>query len=129
MHEHRGEIIVVEDDHSVNRAIKRLLQAAGFRARTFESSEELLGEELEDQHADCFVLDMHLPGMSGVELYGRLRDSGIRAPIVIITAHDDANHRRFATQIGAAAYITKPFTNHTLLTAVAAAILASEHKQ
>lgn len=128
MQEHRGEIIVVEDDHSVNRAIKRLLQAAGFRARTFESSEELLVEEIEDQQADCFILDMHLPGMSGAELYGRLRESGISAPVVIITAHDDANHRHFATQIGAAAYITKPFTNRTLLTAVSAAIVASEHK-
>lgn len=129
MHEHRGEIIVVEDDHSVNRAIKRLLQAAGFRARTFESSEALLVEQLEDQRADCFVLDMHLPGMSGVELYGKLREAGIQAPVVIITAHDDATHRHFATQIGAAAYITKPFSNRALLTAVSTAIVSSEQKR
>lgn len=122
MHQHRGEIIVVEDDHSVNRAIRRLLQAAGFRARAFESSEALLIEELAEQRADCFVIDMHLPGMSGIELYLKLHESGINAPVVIMTAHDDASHRRSATQIGAAAYVTKPFSNRALLAAVTTAL-------
>jgi FixJ family two-component response regulator len=126
MEQHRGEIIIVEDDHSVTRAITRLLQAAGFEARTFASSEALLVEEPAEQRADCFVIDMHLPGLSGIELYRKLREGGMSAPVVIITAHDDATHRRLAMQIGAAAYITKPFSNRSLLNAISAAILKAE---
>jgi FixJ family two-component response regulator len=122
MDPHRGDIIIVEDDHSVTRAIARLLQAAGFGVRTFASSEALLVEAPAERGADCFVIDMHLPGLSGIELYGKLREGGICAPVVIITAHDDATHRRFATQIGAAAYITKPFSNKALLAAISSAI-------
>jgi FixJ family two-component response regulator len=129
MDQHRGGIIIVEDDHSVTRAIARLLQAAGFQPRTFASSEALLVEEPSEQCADCFVIDMHLPGASGIDLYRKLRERGISAPVVIITAHDDPMHRRFATQIGAAAYITKPFSNRALLAAISSAIANDQRKR
>jgi FixJ family two-component response regulator len=127
MHQQRrSEIIIVEDDHSVTRALTRLLQAAGFGARAFASSEALLVEQPAAQCADCFIIDMHLPGLSGVGLYRALRENGICAPVVIITAHDDATHRRLAEQIGATAYITKPFSNQALLAAIATAIKTDE---
>lgn len=122
MRAHRGDIIVVEDDHSVNRAILRLLEAAGFRARGFESAEALLVEDMLQQQVDCFVFDIHLPGMSGIDLYDALLAAGISVPVVIITAHDDVHFRRAATRIGAAAYICKPFAGQALVTAVAAAV-------
>jgi FixJ family two-component response regulator len=126
MRAHCGDIIVVEDDHSVNRAILRLLEAAGFRARAFESAEALLIEDMTQQPADCFVFDIHLPGMSGIDLYSALREAGVSAPVVIITAHDDAHFRQAATRIGAAAYIRKPFSSRALVAAVTAAMLREE---
>jgi FixJ family two-component response regulator len=121
MHAHRGEIIVVEDDLSVNRAILRLLEAAGFSVRGFESAEALLTEDQLQQHADCFVFDIHLPGMSGIDLYDALLAAGVSAPLIIITAHDDAHFRQAAMRIGAT-YIRKPFSGHALVAAIAAAI-------
>jgi FixJ family two-component response regulator len=126
MREHRGEIIVVEDDSSVNRAILRLLEAAGFRAQAFASAEALLTESTMHQQADCFVFDLHLPGMSGIDLYRVLREAGVSAPVVIITAHDDAHFRQAATCIGAAAYIPKPFSGRALVAAVAKAMLQDD---
>jgi FixJ family two-component response regulator len=126
MRAHRGDIIVVEDDHSVNRAILRLLEAAGFRAQAFASAEALLIEGTTHQQADCFVLDVHLPGMSGIDLCRALREAGVSAPVVIITAHDDAHFRQAATRIGAAAYIRKPFSGRTLVAAIAEAILQED---
>jgi FixJ family two-component response regulator len=123
MHSHRGNIVVVEDDPSVNHAVGRLLEAAGFRARTFESAEALLGDEAA-RLADCLVLDIHLPGMSGLELQKKLSDAGVSTPFVIITAHDDPVHREAATRIGASAYLTKPFSSLSLIEAVACAIVA-----
>jgi FixJ family two-component response regulator len=122
MHQNRSEIVIVEDDHSVTRAITRLLQAAGFDARAFGSSEALLLDEPAAQQAECFVIDMHLPGLSGIELCRNLREHSINAPVVIMTAHDDATHRRLAAQVGAAAYITKTFSNQALLVAISSAI-------
>ena len=123
MQAHRGNIVVVEDDPSVNHAVGRLLEAAGFRARTFESAEALLRDEAAHM-ADCLVLDVHLPGMSGLELRRKLSDAGVSAPFVIITAHDDPGCRRAATEIGATAYLTKPFSSLSLIEAVACAIVA-----
>jgi FixJ family two-component response regulator len=122
MQAHRGNIVVVEDDPSVNHAVGRLLEAAGFRARTFESAEALLSDETA-RLADCLVLDIHLPGMSGLELQKKLSDEGVSAPFIIITAHDDPAHRQAASQIGATAYLTKPFTSLSLIEAVVCAIV------
>ena len=125
MQAHRGNIVVVEDDPSVNHAVGRLLEAAGFRTSTFESAEALLRDDTA-RLADCLVLDIHLPGMSGLELQKKLSDEGVSAPFVIITAHDDLAHRQAATQIGATAYLTKPFSSLSLIEAVASAIVTGD---
>lgn len=123
MQQHRGNVFIVEDDTSLNQAVGRVFEAAGFRARLFSSGEAVLADDaLHD--ADCFVLDVHLPGISGFELGSRLRCGGVHAPLVLITAHDDAMHQRTAREIGAAAYLTKPVASAALVSAVVCAMAA-----
>jgi len=85
-------VCVVDDDDSLLRALRRLLDATGFRVETFSSAEEFLGSE-HRARADCLVLDVHLGGLSGLDLQERLATSGVRTPVVIITAHDDRRTR------------------------------------
>ncbi|MET0986049.1 MAG: response regulator [Steroidobacteraceae bacterium] len=115
--EHHEVVAVVEDDVSLNQALIRQLQAAGFRTCSFKSGSEVLVAR--GRIADCFVLDVHLPDMSGFEL---LRQLGTSVPFVVITAHDDPMHRRAANEAGAVAYLTKPFARDVLLDAVKRAI-------
>ena len=121
MQEHRANIFVIEDDASLNQAVGRLLEAAGFHARMFQSAEAVLADASLEE-ADCFVLDIHLPGISGFELQSRLACSGVTAPVILITAHDDPVHHRTAREIGAAAYLIKPFSSLSLIDAVVRAI-------
>ena len=114
---HVSTILIVEDDSSVNLAVSRLLEAAGFKTRSFMTATALLADH-EARNADCLVLDVHLPDMTGFELQRRLAASGFRAPVVVITAHDDPMHRRAAREIGAYAYLTKPFSSLSLVEAV-----------
>lgn len=115
-----GTIFIIEDDVSVNLAVNRLLEAAGFTTRCFTSAAALLADP-GSCSADCLVLDVHLPDMNGFELQRKLHAAGSSAPVVVITAHDDPMHRRAAREIGAYAYITKPFSSSTLLEAVSRA--------
>jgi FixJ family two-component response regulator len=124
MPKHRGNVFIVEDDTSLNQAVGRVFEAAGFRARLFASGEAVLADN-SLREADCFVLDVHLPGISGFEVCSQLRCSGVRAPLILITAHDDAMHQRTAREIGAAAYLTKPVASATLVNAVVAAMSES----
>jgi FixJ family two-component response regulator len=110
-------IVVVDDDAEMNQAIKRLLNAAGFCAVTFESAEALLvAGPLAD--AGCLVLDVHLPGLSGFELHRQLKEKGLAVPVIFITAYDDPASRMQAMEAGARAYFTKPFPGHSLLAAI-----------
>ena len=112
---------MIEDDARLNQAVGRLLKSAEFCVRTFGSAEAVLADSAIDQ-ADCFVLDIQLPGISGFELYSRLMCSGMTAPVILITAHDDPIHHRTAREIGAAAYLIKPFSSRALIDAVARAL-------
>jgi FixJ family two-component response regulator len=109
-----GEIIVVDDDVSMSQAIERLLAAFGWKTRTFASAEELL-ESGASAGAAVLILDVHLPGMSGLELHRRLSAAGGAPPVVFITAQDRPNVREQALQSGAAAYFTKPFSGNELI--------------
>jgi len=103
----RPHIVVVDDDEDMNHAIQRLLNAAGFGAATFRSAESLL-EQGAGATADCLVVDIHLPGMSGFELCRRLKQDGAEAPVIFITAYDDPANRAEAEASGAAGYFAKP---------------------
>ncbi|MEB3323424.1 MAG: response regulator [Synechococcaceae cyanobacterium] len=115
---------MVEDDSSMTHAIERLLQVAGFQARSFTSAESLLRSGAAPDAA-CFVFDIHLPGLSGLELCQRLVENGIKRPVIFITAHDEPLIRNSAEQFGAATWLIKPFPGRSLLDAVRRAIQPS----
>ena len=113
-------VVVVEDDEEMSLAIKRLLNAAGFRAIAFTSAEALLQTGV-PAGALCLVLDVHLPGLSGFELYHRLRKSGADRPVVFITAQAAPAFAAEARDLGAA-FLAKPFSREIFLAAISQAI-------
>jgi FixJ family two-component response regulator len=121
----RGAIAVVEDDSGMREALTRLLKAAGFETRGYDSAEAFF-----DQNAtspvECLVLDVHLPRVSGFELRRRLVDAGRERPVVFITAHDTPSARREADGLHAVAFLTKPFEGRLLLSVVRQALLRRE---
>lgn len=114
-------IVVVDDDDGMNQAIQRLLKAAGFRATTFGSAEELLkaGAAIS---ASCLILDIHLPGLSGFELFREIATAGSKVPVIFITAFDDPDSLARAVEAKAIAYFTKPFPGQHLVAAVTRAL-------
>jgi FixJ family two-component response regulator len=117
MMEASPEIIVVDDDASMGQAIERQLTASGCRVRSFSSAEDLLGSDAVKSVA-FLILDIHLPGMSGFELKHRLAADGICPPVIFITGHDRPQFRKMAEQLGAIAYLTKPFEGQFLISAI-----------
>jgi len=115
------QIVVVEDDASMLQAIQRLVQAAGFRARPFSSAEALLRSDAATGTA-CFIFDIHLPGLSGLELRRRPVESGITGPCIFITAHDEPTTLEAAEASGAVACLLKPFPGRSLLAAIGQAL-------
>jgi FixJ family two-component response regulator len=113
-------VAVVEDDSGLRQALERILRAAGYSARLYESAEDYLRDEGEPPA--CLILDVHLPEASGFELRRRLAMSGSLPPVIFITAHDTESSRAQAAQAGAAAYLPKPFAGRVLLEAVTAAM-------
>lgn len=109
-------IIVVEDDASMSQALERLLKAAGWQPRMFDSAEALLDSRCASEAA-CFIFDIELPGISGLELRTRLRDLNIFRPIFFITAYDHAAVRQEAAR-ASAGYFLKPFDGRTLIAAI-----------
>ena len=120
MAERCRNVVVVDDDVEMGKAVARLLKASGFHALVFSSSQALIGASAVAP-ADCFILDIHMPGMSGFELADRLRALGLGAPIIFITAHDDPSSRKRARDSGAVGYVLKPFGSESLLPLLAEA--------
>jgi FixJ family two-component response regulator len=113
-------IVVVEDDASMSQAIERILRAGGFEAFVFPSAESALA--VGSETADCLVLDIRLPGMSGFELYRQLVQNGSTAPVIFVTGHDEPALREEAERLGASCFLLKPFPGRMLLDAVAQAL-------
>ena len=107
-------VMIVDDDDSVRRAARRLIRSFGFAVDTFPSAEDFLASGRLDETA-CLVLDVHMPGLSGLELQARLNAMGYHLPIVFITAFADDNARTHALKAGAYAYLVKPFEEDDLL--------------
>jgi FixJ family two-component response regulator len=115
-------VSIVDDDHSVRRALRRLVQLAGFSAETFASAEDFLISAFVARTA-CLVLDIHLNGgMTGFALQARLAADGVVIPVIFITAHDDVSLRERAHASGATAYLRKPFNDDLLLDAIRGAL-------
>jgi FixJ family two-component response regulator len=115
------EIVVVEDDDAMRQALERFLRSAGFETVTFPSAEALL-QAGNARTAACLVLDVHLPGISGFELRRRLTRSGAGAPVIFITAYDESATREQAQELGAVAYLAKPFPGRRLMDAITQAL-------
>jgi len=111
-------ISIVDDDDSVRRALRRLVQFAGFTAEAFPSAESFLSSASLVRTA-CLVLDIHLNGgMSGFELQAQLTADRVVIPIIFITAHNDVLTRERLKTSGAAAFLFKPFNDELLLDAI-----------
>jgi FixJ family two-component response regulator len=108
---------VVDDDASIVRALTRLLTAAGFSVKTFQSGEDLLASS-ELGTIDCLILDVHLGGLSGFDVQERLVSMRHACPIVFITAHDDMATSERARRSGTAQYLRKPFDESALIVAI-----------
>ena len=114
-------IVIVDDDASVRKALRRLLCATGLAVETFATGEEFLQSAGRPAPA-CLILDVHLPGLSGLELQARLTAEGRRIPVVFITAYPEEPARDAALRAGAVAFLAKPFEERSLLDAVAGAL-------
>jgi len=110
-------VIVVEDDAHMSRALESVLKAAGFDAVIFSSPAALLDAQVPPDAA-CLVLDVHLPGMNGFELYDRLTAMYPRCPAIFMTAFDEPAAQARALQAGAVAYLIKPFSGKRLIECV-----------
>lgn len=114
---HRLRVAVVDDDESVRRALKRLLRASNLEADIFASGQEFLNS-LTAQRPDCLILDLHMPGMNGLEVQRVLARMSAHLPVVVITGHDEPQTRTQCLAAGAVAYLCKPLDDKTLLEAI-----------
>jgi FixJ family two-component response regulator len=114
-------IAIVDDDESVQRALQDLMEAEGLLARCYGSAEEFLKSGLQ-RKAACLIVDIRMPGMSGLELQARLKTDRVNTPIIFITAHGDTSVRMQAMREGAAEFLVKPFDDQVLLNRVRAAL-------
>ena len=114
-------IAIVDDDPSMLRATKDLLEAQGFSTREFSSAEEFLIRGVAAQ-VDCLLLDIHLGGMSGFELRNQLKISGSTLPVIFITALDDQDTRAQAQKAGCVAFLRKPYSKRQLMDAIRKAV-------
>ena len=114
-------ISIVDDDEPVRKATARLVMSAGFRAETFASGEEFLNSCL-NRFPSCLIVDMRMPGISGLQLYRRLVASGTPIPTIIITAYPDGRVRARALRAGIKCYLSKPFSADELIGCIRSAI-------
>lgn len=119
--QNRPRIAVVDDDQSVREALENLISSVGYEVDLFESAEDFL-ESAEMNNTACLVLDLRMPGMSGLELQHKLRDEGRNTPVIIVTAHGQDTARKEALAAGAVAFLNKPFQEDVLLGAINSAI-------
>jgi FixJ family two-component response regulator len=114
-------VYVVDDDAGVRRAAKELIETVGLRVETFASAQEFLESERQDAPG-CLVLDVRLPGLSGLDLQRDLAKTNNPVPIIFVTGHGDIPMSVQAMKAGAVEFLTKPFRDQQLLDAIAEAI-------
>ena len=117
MHRESFTVYVVDDDESIRKALKRLLRSMGYHAVAFESAEDFM-EATSCRGEGCLVLDIRLPGMTGLDLQEKLASSGVKYPVIFMTAHDNPQWQERAKKAGAVAYLRKPFDEQSLLGAI-----------
>jgi FixJ family two-component response regulator len=116
-----GIIAIVDDDEPLREALGSVMKAAGFAIHTFATAEDFL-DSPNWQETACLILDVRLPGMSGIELQKRMADAGSQVPIIFVTAHGDAALRDLVMKSGAAGFLNKPVRSDALLKEIHAAL-------
>ncbi len=114
-------VFVVDDDYSIRRSLKRLLESAGFNVETFSSADDFLSYRRRDARS-CLVLDVRMPGFGGLALQRQLADAGSEVPVIFITAYADEEVEARARRAGARAFLTKPLDEEVILRAVREAL-------
>ena len=116
-------VAIVDDEEGIRKALSRLLRASGLEAESYANGQEFLDAAAEHR-PDCVVLDLHMPGMSGLQVLRKLKAAGQRLSIVVITAHDEPETRERCIDAGACAYLRKPLEDRLLLNAISVAMRA-----
>ena len=107
-------VAIVDDDQSVQNALKDLMESVGISAMCFGSAQEFLASDERNQTA-CLIADVRMPGISGLEMQAKLKAEGSFIPIIFITAHADAKIKMQAIKAGAIEFLSKPFDDEVLL--------------
>jgi len=126
-------VFIVDDDDRMRAALQRLLKTVGLHSESFATPHEFLQQKL-PEIPSCLVLDVRLPGMSGLDLQRELKESGAEIPIIFITSHGDIPMTVKAIKSGAVEFLTKPFRDQDLIDAIHVALKSSaqarrEHKE
>jgi FixJ family two-component response regulator len=121
-------VIIVDDDAAIRASLDSLFRSVGFETRLFGSPAELLGSSFPDSPG-CIVLDIRLPGVSGLDLQGQLGRLGIEFPIIFMTGHGDIPMSVRAMKAGAVDFLSKPFRDQDMLDAVAVALKRDEQRR
>jgi FixJ family two-component response regulator len=114
-------VFVIDDDGDVRASIQRLLKTVGLRGEVFASAQDFLQRNM-PEGPSCLILDIRLPGMSGLEVQRKLIDAGLSIPIIFISAHADVDTAVRAMKFGAVEFLTKPFRPQELVDAVQQAL-------
>jgi len=114
-------VYVVDDDPSVRSALENLISSHGLRVETFPAAQDFLRDCPPDA-AGCLVLDVQMPGLSGLDLQRELKEAGIHLPVIFITGHGDIPMSVRAMKAGAAEFLTKPFGEQELLDAISQSV-------
>jgi len=121
-----GLVYVIDDDASFRRAVERRLKFAGYEVETYPSAEQLLDRLPHVEKRGCILLDVQMPGLTGLELQGRLAERGSILPIIFLTAHSDTPTTVRAIKAGAEDFLTKPASAEQLIEAIERAMARFE---
>jgi RNA polymerase sigma factor (sigma-70 family) len=124
----KAVVFVVDDDHAMRNSLKWLIESVGVQVESFASADEFLAQ-YQPGRAGCLVLDVRMPGMSGLDLQEYLAERNIHLPVVIITGHGDVPMAVRAMKGGAIDFIEKPFNDEVLLDAIRRAIAYEEQQR
>jgi len=113
-------VAIVDDEEPIRKALKRLLRSANVESESFASGPAFL-DSLASRRPDCVILDLHMPGMTGLHVLQQLQQAGVQLPTIVITAYDEPETRDHCLAAGATAYLRKPLEDTLLLDAVASA--------
>jgi len=128
MSSHEGTVHIVDDDDAVRKSLQLLFKTINIEAVAYESGDVFL-EQFDDAVEGCILLDIRMPGMSGLEVQKQLQDRGNSMPIIFITGHGDVPMAVEAMQFGAFDFIQKPFRDQDLMDRVSQALSQSEQQR